>query len=59
LTNMDTNDMLYHMQDLIQEIENGGWTTHSEIDIRVAYRSLRDAVMKIRCDDLYVEKEAA
>jgi hypothetical protein len=54
---MDTKDMLYHMQDLIEEIENGGFTEHSEVDIRVAYRSLRDAVMKIRCDDLYSIRE--
>jgi hypothetical protein len=56
---MDTKDMLYHMQDLIAEIESGGWTEHSEIDIRVAYRSLRDAVMKVRCDDLFQVKEIA
>lgn len=56
---MDTRDMLYHMQDLIAEIENGGFTEPSEVDIRVAYRSLRDAVMKIRCDDLYQTKEFA
>ena len=55
---MDTKDMLYHMHDLIEEIESGGWTEHSEIDIRVAYRSLRDAVMKVRCDDLFQAKEA-
>lgn len=55
---MDTKDMLYHMQDLLEEIESGGWTEHSEIDIRVAYRSLRDAVMKVRCDDLFQAKEA-
>jgi len=54
---MDINDVLLHMQDLISEIENGGWTAESESNIRASYSCLRDAVMKIRCDDLYQVKE--
>lgn len=56
---MDINDVLLHMQDLISEIESGGWTAESESNIRASYSCLRDAVMKIRCDDLYQARETA
>ncbi len=36
-----------------EEREDGIYAT-----FRVAYRSLRDAVMKVRCDDLFQAKEA-
>jgi hypothetical protein len=53
----DINDIILHMRDLLDELDENGYTPDGQVYIRAAYSSLCDAVMRMRCADLFTDEE--